>query len=391
MANRGQSLGPGKASKENHMGLPFIDLKAQQRVIYPRLMERLQRVLDHGQYILGPEVAELEEKLARYVGVKHAVSCASGTDALLMALMAYGVGPGHAVFCPAFTFIATAEVVQLVGATPVFVDIDPVTYNMDPRGLEDNILALKDNKSGAKLTPRGVIPVDLFGQPADYDPICALARKHGLFVLEDAAQSFGAIYRGRRAGSLGDAAATSFFPAKPLGGYGDGGAIFTDNDELADVLRSIRVHGQGSHRYDHVRLGINGRLDTLQAAVLLTKLEIFDDEVAARQAAADRYIEALRGHVEVPRVAPDCTSVWAQFSVQSEARPQLLKQLQEAGIPTAIYYPKPLHLQEAYRGLGYRVGDLPVSERIADRIFSLPMHPYLSAADQERIAAAIIR
>jgi len=373
------------------MGLPFIDLKAQQRVIYPRLMERLQRVLDHGQYILGPEVAELEEKLARYVGVKHAVSCASGTDALLMALMAYGVGPGHAVFCPAFTFIATAEVVQLVGATPVFVDIDPVTYNMDPRGLEDNILALKENKSGSKLTPRGVIPVDLFGQPADYDPICALARKHGLFVLEDAAQSFGAIYRGRRAGSLGDAGATSFFPAKPLGGYGDGGAIFTDNDELADVLRSIRVHGQGSHRYDHVRLGINGRLDTLQAAVLLTKLEIFDDEVAARQAAADRYIEALRAHVEVPRLAPDCTSVWAQFSVQSEVRPQLLKKLQEAGIPTAIYYPKPLHLQEAYRGLGYRVGDLPVSERIADRIFSLPMHPYLSAADQEMIAAAIIR
>ena len=372
------------------MGLPFIDLKAQQRVIYPRLMERLQRVLDHGQYILGPEVGELEEKLARYVGVKHALSCASGTDALLMALMAYGAGPGHAVFCPAFTFIATAEVVQLAGATPVFVDIDPVTYNMDPQDLEKKILTLKDNQSGAKLTPRGVIPVDLFGQPADYDPICALARKHGLFVLEDAAQSFGATYRGRRAGSLGDAAATSFFPAKPLGGYGDGGAIFTDNDELADVLRSIRVHGQGSNRYDHVRLGINGRLDTLQAAVLLTKLEIFDDEVAARQAAAERYIEALRGHVEVPRVAPDCTSVWAQFSVQSEARPQLIKQLQEAEIPTAIYYPKPLHLQEAYRGLGYRVGDLPVSERIAGRVFSLPMHPYLSVADQERIAAAII-
>jgi len=371
------------------MNIPFIDLQAQQRVIYPRLMERIRRVLAHGQYILGPEVTELEEQLARYVGVKHAVSCSSGTDALLMALMAYGVGPGDAVFAPTFTFIATAEVIQLVGATPVFVDIDPVTFNMDPLSLEERIIEVEKNRSASNLTPRGIIPVDLFGQPADYEPINTLAQEHGLFVLEDAAQSFGATYGGRRAGSLAGVAATSFFPAKPLGCYGDGGAIFTDNDEVARRLRSIRVHGQGENRYDHVVIGICGRLDTIQAAVLLTKLEIFEEEVPARQEVATRYLQALAGLVDTPGVSPHCTSVWAQFSVQSDDRAALQQRLQQAGIPTAIYYPKPLHLQEAFAHLRYQAGDFPVSERIAGRIFSLPMHPYLSAATQERIVAVM--
>jgi UDP-2-acetamido-2-deoxy-ribo-hexuluronate aminotransferase len=373
------------------MSFPFIDLQTQQQVIYPRLIERIKGVLGHCQYILGPEVFELEEKLAAYVGVKHAVSCASGTDALVMALMAFGVGPGDAVFTPTFTFIATAEAVQLVGATPVFVDVDPLTFNIDPRSLEEVILRLKENKMGANLNPKGVITVDLFGHPADYHPINTLARKHNLFLLEDAAQAFGATYQGHGAGSLGDLGVTSFFPAKPLGGYGDGGAIFTDDDRMAEILRSIRVHGQGSSRYEHVRLGLNGRLDTLQAAILLTKLEIFDNEIAARQQVAARYGKLLAELVELPVVHPACTSVWAQFSVQSDARASLQQKLQEAGIPTAIYYPKPLHLQPAFAHLGYHLGDFPVSERLAGRIFSLPMHPYLSAADQERIAEALGR
>jgi UDP-2-acetamido-2-deoxy-ribo-hexuluronate aminotransferase len=371
------------------MTIPFIDLQAQQQKIYPRLVERLQAVLRHGQYILGPEVFELEEKLAAYVGVRQAVSCASGTDALVMALMALGVGPGDAVFTPTFTFIATAEAVQLVGATPVFTDVDPATFNMAPGSLEEGILRLKTSKTSGNLTPRGVIAVDLFGQPADYEAINALARKHRLFVLEDAAQSFGATYRGRRAGALGDLGATSFFPAKPLGGYGDGGALFTDDDSLAEILRSIRVHGQGSTRYEHVRLGINGRLDTLQAAVLLTKLEIFDEEIAARNRVAARYRELLAGLVDLPEVSPDRISVWAQFSVQSDDRASLQEKLRRAGVPTAIYYPKPLHLQPAFSHLGHRTGDFPVSERLAQRIFSLPMHPYLSEAQQQRIVAAL--
>jgi UDP-2-acetamido-2-deoxy-ribo-hexuluronate aminotransferase len=371
------------------MSFPFIDLETQQKLIYPKLLERLQRVLAHGQYILGPEVTELEEQLASYVGTKHAISCASGTDALLMTLMAYGVGPGDAVFTPTFTFIATAEVIELVGATPVFVDIEPQTFNLDPIRLEEAILRLKDNQSGKTPIPKGIIAVDLFGHPADYEKIASLAQEHGLFLLEDAAQAFGATYQGGRAGSLGDVGATSFFPAKPLGGYGDGGAIFTDQEEMAEALQSIRVHGQGMHRYEHVRLGLNGRLDTIQAAVLLAKLEIFPEEVAARQRVASRYLQALAGIVELPVVRPDCTSIWAQFSVQSDDRARLLEKLKDAGIPTAIYYPKPLHLQKAFAHLGHRPGEFPVSERISGRIFSLPMHPYLSAAHQEKILQAM--
>jgi UDP-2-acetamido-2-deoxy-ribo-hexuluronate aminotransferase len=371
--------------------LDFIDLKSQQQRISALLAENLQRVLAHGQYIMGPEVHELETKLAAYVGVKHAISCSSGTDALLMPLMAYGVGPGDAIFTTPFTFIATAEVIQLLGATPVFVDIDPKTFNLDPEALAEAVSRLGQHPGTAHLKPKGIIPVDLFGQPADYDRIQAIAQSHGLFVLEDAAQSFGATYKGRRAGALAEVAATSFFPAKPLGCYGDGGAIFTDNDDLAAVLCSIRNHGQGRHKYENVRIGLNGRLDTLQAAVLLAKLEIFDQEVMARQGVARQYGQALNTVVETPEVAQDCTSVWAQYSVLSEHRQLLLQKLQDAQIPSAIYYPLPLHLQGAFAHLGHKPGDFPVSESASQRIFSLPMHPYLGQADQEKIVGVLLK
>jgi len=369
--------------------LAFIDLAAQQNRIIDRITENIRKVLAHGQYILGPEVAELEERLARYVGVNHAVTCSSGTDALLMVLLAKGVGPGDAILTTPFTFIATAEVVHLLGATPVFVDIDRQTYNLSPEALQDTLVHFGQTRQTAGLRPRGIMAVDLFGQPADYDRINALARDWGLFVLEDAAQSFGATYHGRRAGALADAAATSFFPAKPLGCYGDGGAVFTNDSDLAAILKSIRNHGQGTDRYDHVRLGLNGRLDTIQAAVLLAKLEIFDQEVAARQKAAWRYREGLKDVVEVPYLAPGCSSVWAQFSVESEVRAAIMTRLGKAGVPTAIYYPKPLHLQEVFRGLGHQAGDFPASEAAASRIFSLPMHPYLEKSEQERIISII--
>jgi UDP-2-acetamido-2-deoxy-ribo-hexuluronate aminotransferase len=370
--------------------LAFIDLQAQQRLILPMLMERIQKVLAHGQYILGPEIKELETSLAAYVGVKHCITCASGTDALLMSLMAYEVGPGDAIFTSPFTFIATAEVIQLLGATPVFVDIDPHTFNLDPEKLATVLSGWQKNPQTAQVKPKGIIPVDLFGQSAAYDPINALAQKYGLFVLEDAAQSFGATYKGKRAGALADVAATSFFPAKPLGGYGDGGAIFADDDKLAEILRSVRVHGQGSNKYENVRLGLNGRLDTLQAAILLTKLEIFDQEIDSRQKVAGRYSQALSGKVVVPHVDPECTSVWAQYSILTADRPALQQKLQDAGIPSAIYYPLPLHLQKPFAHLGYRQGDFGVSEGIAQQILSLPMHPYLTESDQDRIIEAVL-
>ena len=386
--------------------MQFIDLAAQQERIKDLIDAGIQKVMAHGQYIMGPEVRELEKALAGFSGSKHAVSCASGTDALLMALMAHEIGPGDAVFTTPFTFIATAEVISLLGATPVFVDIDPVTFNIDPSRLEQAVTAVeecdgavhplplpirKGKASGKKLTPKGVIPVDLFGLPADYDAIDAVADDRGLFVIEDAAQSLGASYKDRPAGSLGDIGCTSFFPAKPLGCYGDGGMCFTDNDDLAEILRSIRVHGQGEDRYDNVRVGINGRLDTIQAAILLAKFELFPEEIVLRQEVAkgyNKFVGDLAPDLTIPRVPEGYRSVWAQYSILADDenhRRAIMEALKSHDIPSVVYYPKPLHRQTAYAALGYVAGDFPVSEEISRRIFSLPMHPYLAREDQERI------
>lgn len=370
--------------------IPFIDLQAQQRLIREQIEERLRRVLDHGGYVMGPEVAELEERLAAFVGARHCIGVASGTDALLMALMAYGVGPGDAIFTTPFTFVATAEVIALLGATPVFVDIDPRTFNLDPHCLEQTLESFfADSRHG--LRPRGIIPVDLFGLPADSAPIRGLAERYGLFVLEDAAQGLGGRYRDRPAGSLGNIAATSFFPAKPLGCYGDGGALFTDDDDLAEKVRSIRVHGKGTDKYDNVRVGVNGRLDTLQAAILLPKLDIFPDELRSRQEVAGHYTKRLSATpgLVTPLVPAGLTSAWAQYSLLVEDRERLVSHLHRAGIPTGIYYPKPLHLQTAFAALGHRPGDFPVAEATSGRILSLPMHPYLGEEQISRICDGI--
>ena len=382
------------------MPIQFIDLNAQQQRIRDAVLRNITRVLDHGQYIMGPEIRELEEKLAGYVGTRYAVSCSSGTDALLMALMAYGAGPGDAIFTSPFTFVATAEVISLLGATPVFVDIEPDTFNIDPMKLEQAVDALEKKDPGIHplprgfegLRPKGIIPVDLFGQPADYDAINALAQKKGLFVIEDAAQSFGAGYKGKKACALADVAATSFFPAKPLGCYGDGGMVFTDDSALYEHLTSVRVHGKGSDKYDNIRIGINGRCDTLQAAILLAKLEIFPEEMDLRQEVAGRYTDALRssGDIQTPQVKDGRLSAWAQYSLVSGKKEDILDALKKAGIPTAIYYPKPLHLQGAYTYLGYKPGDCPVSEITAGKIFSLPMHPYLTKEEQQKITDVIL-
>ncbi|WP_316346904.1 DegT/DnrJ/EryC1/StrS family aminotransferase [Desulfuromonas acetoxidans] len=366
--------------------MQFIDLTAQQKRIRSQIDEAIKKVLDHGKYIMGPEVCELEKRLAEYVGVEHCVSCSSGTDALLMALMAYGVGPGDAIFTTPFTFVATGEVISLLGATPIFVDIDPQTFNIDPKKLEEAI-----SDFDRPLRPCGIIPVDLFGLPADYDEINALASKYDLFVLEDAAQGFGGVNNARMAGSLADIATTSFFPAKPLGCYGDGGAIFTDDHNLADVLCSIRAHGKGSDKYDNVRIGVNGRLDTIQAAVLLQKLDIFSDELKARSQVAETYsmhFSELGSQCLTPYLPKGYKSAWAQYSILLESQSQrnyLRHTLTQAGVPTAIYYPKPLHLQGAYRYLKYNEGELPLSENISTRILSLPMHPYLEIKAIEKI------
>ena len=385
--------------------IPFIDLAAQQKVIHSRVGERIREVLSHGKYIMGPEVGELEEKLAQFAGVKRVIACSSGTDALLMPLMAYGIGPGDAVFTSPFTFIATAEVIALLGATPIFVDIDSRTFNIDPSKLELAIRAVKENDPNiyplpkvrnlkleirnSKLNPKGIIAVDLFGLPADYMRINALARDEGLFVVEDAAQSFGGTYQGKKAGALADVAATSFFPAKPLGCYGDGGAVFTANDDLAEAIASIRLHGKGKEKYDNIRIGINGRLDSIQAAILLEKLEIFPDEIESRNRIAERYSEGIGQFVQVPYIPPGSTSVWAQYSLVTDACVGLREALEKAGIPTVIYYPRPLHLQGAFSDLGYCPGDFPVSEETSQKIFSLPMHPYLKDEVIDRIITVI--
>lgn len=368
--------------------MQFIDLKAQQDRIKDKIDANIQKVLAHGQYIMGPEIETLEKRLAEYVGMKYALGVSSGTDALLMPLMAQEVGPGDAIFTVSFTFVATAEVVQLLGATPVYVDIDSETYNMDVNHLEEVIRKVKHE---GRLTPRGIIPVDLFGQPADYDEINAIAAKYNLFVLEDAAQGFGGIYKGKKACSLSPVSATSFFPAKPLGTYGDGGMCFTDSSEMQEILDSIRVHGKSTDKYNNIRIGINGRLDTLMAAILLPKLDIFDEEMELRQQVAMRYTNGLKTFVKTPVVKHHNVSSWAQYSILHEERDQLMDRLKSDGIPTAVYYPRPLHLQQAFSRLGYKSGDLPVTERIAAEIFSIPMHPYLKHDDQDRVIETIIK
>ena len=368
--------------------VPFIDIVAQRRRLGASIDQAVSRVLGHCQFINGPEVTELEAALAAFCGAKHVVSCASGTDALLMVLMAIGAGRGDAVLCPSFTFCATGEVVALTGATPVFVDVDAATFNIDADSLKRGIATAR--RLGLK--PTAVIPVDLFGQSADHDAIAAVAAAEGLFVLDDAAQAFGASYKGRRLGTFGHVTATSFFPAKPLGCFGDGGAILTDDAELAETLRSIRVHGQGSDKYDNVRLGLTARLDTMQAAILLEKLKIFGDEIAARNRVADRYTNGLGNVVTVPHVAGDCVSVWAQYTLRLPERTDrdgFAAALKAQGIPTAIYYPKSMHQQTAYRDFPVADGGVPVSERLSDEVISLPMHAYIDAPTQERVIAAV--
>jgi dTDP-4-amino-4,6-dideoxygalactose transaminase len=368
--------------------IAFIDVIEQRHRLGKRIDDAVTGVLTHCQFINGPEVARLEADLAAFSGAKHVVACASGTDALLMVLMAKKIGPGDAVICPTFTFCATGEVVALLGATPVFVDVDEATFNIDPDSLKDGIAVAK--KRGLK--PKAIIPVDLFGQPADHDAVAAIAEAEGMFVLDDAAQGFGATYKGRRLGSIGLATATSFFPAKPLGCFGDGGAIFTDDAQLAADLRSVRVHGQGSDKYDNVRLGLTARLDTMQAAILIEKLKIFEDEIAARNQVAERYARGLGNVVSVPRLASGCTSVWAQYTIRLPKgvnRDGFAAALKAQGIPTAIYYPKSMHQQTAYRNFPVAAGGLPVSEKLSEDVISLPMHAYLDEPTQERIIKAV--
>ena len=368
--------------------LPFIDLKYQYSLIRDEIHAGIDRVLESGHYILGAEIAELEKQLAEYAGVKHALACSSGTDALLMALMALGIGPGDAVFTTPFTFFATVETIALVGATPVFADIDEATYNIDPAKLEEAIL--KVEREG-KLKPKAIIPVDLFGLTADYKAIKPLADAHGLAIIEDACQAFGAVApSGKRAPSLGTIGCTSFFPAKPLGCYGDGGAVFTDDDDLYDKLYSILVHGRSAEdRYNNVRLGLNARCDTIQAAVLLAKLKLFPGEVEMRQAVADRYRAGLKDLVSVQAIPEGCVSVYAQFCPRSPKFAEIQAALKAADVPTARYYPIPMHLLGATEYLGYKKGDMPVSEACAADIFALPMHPYLKAEDIDRICGVI--
>ncbi|MBL8022439.1 MAG: DegT/DnrJ/EryC1/StrS family aminotransferase [Leptospirales bacterium] len=356
--------------------MEFIDLKTQQTRINDDLRLRMNRVLEHGQYIMGPEVAELEKALAAYVGVKHCISLSSGTDALLLPLMALGVGPGDEVIVPAFTFIATAEVIALLKATPVFVDVEEKSYNVDPEKL----------KAAITSRTRAIIPVSLYGQIANIAAIQAAAG--GIPVIEDAAQSFGATHNGKRSCSLTSVGATSFFPSKPLGCYGDAGACFTDDDDLADLMRRIRIHGQ-ERRYYHTHVGINARIDTLQAAILLAKFQVFPDEVERRMRIGERYSDLLRGSCEVPFIEPGNTSVFGQYTIQVDDRETVQKKLQAAGVPTAVHYPLPLHLQPVFRSPHLPEGTFPIAESAARRVLSLPMHPYLSDVDQDQVVSAV--
>ena len=368
--------------------MKFVDLERQYQVLEHEIRGRIDAVMNHGRFIMGPEVGEVEERLSEFCGVRHTIGVANGTDAISLALMALEIGPGDAVFVPTFTFFATAEAVSLIGATPVFVDIDETTYNIDPAGVDAAIRAIAE---AGELTPRAIIAVDLFGLPANYTELVKVAARHSVFLIEDAAQGLGGALHGKRSCSFGDVATTSFFPAKPLGCFGDGGAVFTSDDELADRLRSLRVHGQGRHKYDNVMIGMNSRLDTIQAAVLLAKLTIFDSELEARQSNADALGARLGPGFITPSVAGGYRSAWAQYSLRpaTEDRDAVLARLGARDIPTAIYYAQPLHLAAAYKSLGYGVGDFPVSERVAGDVFSVPVHPYLDDNDLDRIAEAL--
>jgi len=369
--------------------IPFIDVAAQRRRLGTAIDDAVTRVLNHCQFILGPEVRTFESDLAAFCGARHVVTCASGTDALVLALRAMGVGPGDAVLCPSFTFCATAEVAALVGATPVFVDVDATTFNIDVKGIAGAVETARQ----AGLNPKAIIPVDLFGLPANHAAIRSAAAADNLLVLDDAAQSFGATCDNRRLGTFGLCTATSFFPAKPLGCYGDGGAVMTDDDGLADAMRSLRVHGQGSDKYDNVRIGLASRLDTIQAAILIEKLKIFPDEIDARNAIARRYNEGLNDVAIVPSVPPGMTSIWAQYTirVQGGRRDALAAELKAERIPTAVYYPIPLHRQQAYKQYPVGKGGVAVSDRLADEVISLPMHAYLDPSTQDRIIDATRR
>lgn len=369
--------------------MQFIDLKTQYERIESDIRKRIDKVLQSQTFIMGSEVGELEERLADYVGVRNAITCSSGTDALLMALMAFGLERNSAVFVPSFTFFASAESISLAGGIPVFVDCDPDDFNISISSLETEIQRVLTE---GLLRPRGIIAVDLFGQPADYDALQKVADSYGLFLIEDAAQGFGSTYQGKKAGSFGTMAATSFFPAKPLGCFGDGGAVFTNDDEFAEVLKSIRIHGQGIDKYDNVRIGINGRMDTVQAAILLAKLAIFDSELETRNQVALSYHELLHDVLTVPMIKADRTSAWAQYSLLAKdtaERSRIINTLKEADIPSAIYYSKPIHLSEAYKNHYYQSGSLPVCEDFAQRIFSIPFHPYLSIKDIKTITSVI--
>ncbi|HEY5965741.1 MAG TPA: DegT/DnrJ/EryC1/StrS family aminotransferase [Xanthobacteraceae bacterium] len=367
--------------------IPFIDVGAQRRRLGRAIDDAIARVTEHCQFIQGPEVAEFEARLAEFCGARHAVGCASGTDALMLVLMARGIGPGDAVICPAFTFCATAEVVVLLGATPVFADVDADTFNLDATSVKRAAATAK--RRG--LAPKALIPVDLFGLPADYDALLAVAKEEGLYVLDDAAQGFGATYKGRKLGVIAPATSTSFFPAKPLGCYGDGGAVLTDDAGLVDVLKSLRVHGQGTDKYDNVRIGMTSRLDTVQAAVLIEKLKIFADEIEARDRAARRYADGLKEICIVPVVPEGMTSVWAQYTIRLRpgVRDDLAVKLKAQGVPTAIYYPKPLHRLEAYKRFPVADNGIPTTDQLAQEVISLPMHAYLDAATQDRVIEAV--
>lgn len=367
--------------------IEFIDLKAQRQRIGKAMDEAILKVVHDGNYILGEQVAEFESGLAAFCGARHAIGVANGTDALILVLEALGIGPGDAVLCPSFTFAATAEVVAWMGATPVFAEIDEATYNLDPKA----VAAALETARKHELKPRALITVDLFGQACDYEPIEAFCKQNGLVLISDSAQGYGARYKGRVAGAIGDFATTSFFPAKPLGCYGDGGAILTDSDEHAELLRSLRFHGKGSYKYDNVRVGVNSRLDTIQAAVLIEKLKVYAEEIEQRQVVAARYTAALKDLVTTPYIMPDCVSTWAQYTIRVGAgrRDAFQAALKAKGVPTTVYYPKPLHQQTAYKHFPVAGNGLPISERVAQEVVALPMHPYLDEATQDYIIAAV--